>query len=271
MPITSHLIASGPGWQVNDFVCTSGPQDRPFEEQHAATSIAIVTAGTFRCRSPQGEALLSPGALLLGNRGECFECGHEHSTGDRCLSFHFTQRFQDAVAASVPRVRNTQFHAPRLPPLPALAPLLAQAEAAGEESDQDALEEIGVRLSVAVLSTLADVKPSQYAATPRDLRRVTEVLHFIEANVSERMSLAAMARKAGMSAYHFLRIFRQIVGLTPHQFVLRARLHRAAMLLKRSDQPVSTIALDAGFEDLSTFNRRFRRVMGVAPGIYRAQ
>ena len=80
-----------------------------------------------------------------------------------------------------------------------------------------------------------------------------------------------MARQAGMSAYHFLRIFRQIVGLTPHQFVLRARLHRAAMLLKRSDQPVSAIALDAGFEDLSTFNRRFRRVMGVAPGLYRAQ
>src|SRR3546814_1824195 len=56
------------GWQVNDFVCTSGPQDRPFEEQRNAASIAIVTAGTFRCRSPQGEALLSPGALFLGNK-----------------------------------------------------------------------------------------------------------------------------------------------------------------------------------------------------------
>ncbi len=149
--------------------------------------------------------------------------------------------------------------------------LLAQAETAREEGNQEALEEIAVRLSAAVLLVLTDVRPSQYAATPRDLRRVTDVLRFIEANVSERMSLAAMARKAGMSAYHFLRIFRQIVGLTPHQFVLRARLHRAAMLLKRSDQPVSTIALDAGFEDLSTFNRRFRRVMGVAPGRYRTQ
>jgi AraC family transcriptional regulator len=271
MPLNSQFLASGPGWQVNDFVCTSGPQDRPFEERHAATSIAIVTAGTFRYRNDQGDALLAPGALLLGNEGACFECGHEHSTGDRCLSFHFTQRFQEAVAASVPGVRNARFDAPRLPPLPQLAPILAQAETAREEGDQDALEEVAVRLSAAALATLADVRPSQYAATARDLRRVTEVLHFIEANVTDRISLAAMARKAGMSAYHFLRMFRQIVGLTPHQFVLRARLHRAAMLLKRSDQPVSTIALDAGFEDLSTFNRRFRRVMGVAPGIYRAQ
>jgi AraC family transcriptional regulator len=271
MPLTSQLLASGPGWQVNDFVCTSGPQDRPFEEQHAASSIAIVTAGNFRYRNDQGEALLAPGALLLGNEGACFECGHEHSAGDRCLSFHFTQRFQEAVAACVPRVRNTRFQAPRLPPLPQLAPLLAQAETAREEGDQDALEEIAVRLPAAVLSMLADVRPSQYAATPRDLRRVTDVLRFIEMNVAERIALADMARKAGMSAYHFLRTFRQIVGLTPHQFVLRARLHRAAMLLRRTDQPVSMIALDAGFEDLSTFNRRFRRVMGVAPGIYRAQ
>jgi len=271
MSITSHFLASGPGWQVNDFVCTSGPQDKPFEEQRNASSIAIVTAGTFRCRSPQGEALLSPGALFLGNSGECFECGHEHSTGDRCLSFHFTERFLEAVASARPGVRSTRLNAPRLPPLPQLAPLLAQAEAASEEGDQDALEEIAVRLSGAVLATLADIRPTQHTATARDIRRVTEVLRFIEADVSQKMSLAAMARRAGMSAYHFLRIFRQIVGLTPHQFVLRARLHRAAMLLKRSDQPVSAIALDAGFEDLSTFNRRFRRVMGVAPGLYRAQ
>jgi AraC family transcriptional regulator len=271
MPITSHFRASGPGWQVNDFVCTSGPQDRPFEEQHAASSIAIVTAGTFRYRTEQGNALLAPGALLLGNEGACFECGHEHSVGDRCLSFHLTQRFLEAVAATVPRVREASFNAPRIPPLPQLAPLLAQAETASEEGDQDMLEEIAVRLSGAVLATLADVGPSQHAATARDTRRVTEVLRFIEANVAEKMSLASMARRAGMSAYHFLRIFRQIVGLTPHQFVLRARLHRAALLLKRSDQPVSTIALDAGFEDLSTFNRRFRSVMGVAPGTYRAR
>ncbi len=234
-------------------------------------SIAIVTAGTFRYRTEQGDALLVPGALLLGNEGACFECGHEHAAGDRCLSFHFTKRFLEAAVSAIPGARATTFSAPRIPPLPELTPLLAQAETAREEGDQDALEEVAVRLSAAVVTTLADVRPSQHAATLRDIRRVTEVLHFIEANVAERISLAAMARKAGMSAYHFLRIFRRLVGLTPHQFVLRARLHRAATLLKRSDQPVSTIALDAGFEDLSTFNRRFRRVMGVAPGLYRAQ
>jgi AraC family transcriptional regulator len=72
-----------------------------------------------------------------------------------------------------------------------------------------------------------------------------------------------------MSPYHFLRTFRHVVGMTPHQFVLRTRLHRAAVRLRRSDEAVSAIAFDAGFNDLSTFNRRFRRVIGVSPSAYR--
>ena len=59
--------------------------------------------------------------------------------------------------------------------------------------------------------------------------------------------------------------------MTPHQYVLRTRLHRAAVRLRRSDETISAIAFDAGFSDLSTFNRRFRRLMGASPGAYRAR
>ena len=72
-----------------------------------------------------------------------------------------------------------------------------------------------------------------------------------------------------MSPYHFLRTFRAVVGMTPHQFLLRTRLHRAAVRLRQSNEDVSAIALDAGFNDLSTFNRRFRQLMGQSPRLYR--
>jgi len=73
-----------------------------------------------------------------------------------------------------------------------------------------------------------------------------------------------------MSRYHFLRTFRQVAGMTPHQLVLRTRLHRAAVRLRTSHESISAIAFDAGFGDLSTFNRRFRRLMGCSPGAWRA-
>src|ERR1700759_5156802 len=87
MALSSQLLALGTGWRVSDVVCTAGPQDRPFEERHEWMTIALVTRGTFNYRSTHGSAVLVPGSLLLGNLGACFECGHEHSAGARCLSF----------------------------------------------------------------------------------------------------------------------------------------------------------------------------------------
>ena len=72
-----------------------------------------------------------------------------------------------------------------------------------------------------------------------------------------------------MSKYHFLRIFRRIVGITPYQYLLSVRLRQAAMRLATSSAPVSTIAFETGFGDLSTFNGRFRNVFGTSPTIYR--
>jgi len=254
---------------VSDIVCGAGPRDRPFEERHDSVCIAAVTAGTFHYRTTLGGAVLAPGALLLGNHGTCFECGHEHSTGDRCLSFHFAPDQLESIVAAVPGVRRTAFAVPRLPPLPSLVPLLAAAEAARDEDDGAELEELALRLPAAVAVTLAGAANIQRSPAARDIRRVTDALRRIEAEADGSLSLAALAREAAMSPYHFLRTFRQVVGMTPHQFLLHTRLHRAAVRLHRSDEAISAIAFDLGFNDLSTFNRRFRRVTGLSPTAYR--
>lgn len=170
----------------------------------------------------------------------------------------------------MPGVRRMSFPVPRLPPLAALMPLLAADEAARDNGNDAAFEELALRLAGAVASMLAGSGAAATAASPRDERRITRVLRHIEAAAEEKLTLADLARDAAMSPYHFLRTFRGLVGLTPHQFLLRTRLHRAAVRLRRSREPVSVIALDAGFNDLSTFNRRFRRLMGANPTRYRA-
>jgi AraC family transcriptional regulator len=267
MTATAHLLASGPGWRVSDIVCTAGPDDPAFEEEHPHHCIAIVRSGSFRYRSTQGSTVLAPGSLLLGNRGACFECGHEHAAGDRCLAFQFEPAWLEGVVAAVPGARRTSFVQAHLPPLPALASLVAEAEIAA--GDPALLEEITLRLAGAVTSVLSGAKPGCEAASSRDQRRITRALRHIEAHCEEALSIDELAQQAAMSPYHFLRTFRALVGVTPHQYVLHTRLHRAALLLRRTEQPVADVAFDCGFGDLSTFNRRFKRVMGRSPSDYR--
>jgi transcriptional regulator GlxA family with amidase domain len=85
------------------------------------------------------------------------------------------------------------------------------------------------------------------------------------------VSLEALAAEAAVTRCHFLRIFEQVVGITPGQYMLRTRLRHAAVRLRRSNDAIAAVALDCGFDDLSTFNRQFRRATGLPPGVYRTQ
>lgn len=233
--------------------------------------MAAVTSGTFRYRAQQGTAMLAPGALLLGNPGTCYECGHEHGSGDRCLSFHFGPSYLERIVAGVPDARKLAFATPRLPPLPVLAPLLAEAEAARETADMDAFEEISLRIAGAAATAATGGTHVRHAPSRRDQKRVAEAVRRTELDADGPVSLSALADETATSPYHFLRIFRQVAGVTPYQFLLKTRLHRAAVRLRMSDDTVSAIAFEAGFNDLSTFNRRFRRIMGETPGQYRSR
>ena len=268
--LNTRILASGPGWRVADVVCTAGPGDRPFEERHEAVCISAVTQGMFRYRGTQGTALLAPGALLLGNRHHCYACSHEHSSGDRCISFHVTTQFIEGVAAAVPGVKRSDFTVPSLPPLLELLPLVAAAEVARDDGDDRELEELALRLAGAVTATLAGTKPRRRAPRRNDERRIAAALGRIEAESGEALSLHELASAAAMSPYHFLRTFRAVVGMTPHQFILHTRMRRAALRLRWTRDAISDIAFDCGFSDLSTFNRRFRRVMAQSPSAYRA-
>jgi len=270
MAISARILASGTGWSVRDVVCDHGPHDRAFTEAHAETAIAAVMQGSFQYRTQAGSALLVPGALLLGNAGSCFECGHEHAQGDRCLAFHFTPAFFESIAAGVPGVRKARFSCASVPPASALIGLIAEAEVARDECDGGALEELATRLAGAALTVSDDGVTSARRPSLRDERRITLAVRRIEAQADQRLGLNALAREAAMSPYHFLRTFRQVTGMTPHQYVLHTRLQRAAQRLRASADPVSMIALEAGFNDLATFNRRFRRLLGVTPSAFRA-
>ncbi|RWE33346.1 AraC family transcriptional regulator, partial [Mesorhizobium sp.] len=148
---------------------------------------------------------------------------------------------------------------------------LAEAEAARESGEVDAFEELGLRIAGAVIAAATGSGKAGRPPSRRDQRRVAEAVRMIELHADRPLSLSELADGTATSPYHFLRTFRHVAGMTPYQFLLRTRLHRAAVRLRISNEAISTIAFDAGFNDLSTFNRRFRREMGEAPGAYRSR
>jgi len=104
---------------------------------------------------------------------------------------------------------------------------------------------------------------------PGDERRVSRVVRFIDENSTRSLDLGELADQACLSKYHFSRVFRRATGSTPYGYVLGVRLKRAAVSLATTSLPVASIALTAGFGDLSTFNRQFRKMFGKAPVAFR--
>jgi len=260
-----HIVAQGDGWRALEIVCSAGPQDRPYQERHAWSSISLVRSGTFAYRSDHGTALMSPGAMVLGTFGKSFECSHEHGGGDRCLSFQFTCERFDAVAGDV-GARRAGFEHDRIPPLHALAPLCARAlNAVGKSS---ALEEVALELASAALQMDGATKGPR-TTTTRDRMRIGEVLRHLELHHDEPRTLSELATLARLSPFHFLRTFRIVTGVTPYQWIIRARLREAARRLANTRQPITEIALEVGFEDLANFIRSFRVEFGVSPRRYR--
>jgi AraC family transcriptional regulator len=271
MPLAARVLASGSGWRVSDVVCTSGPRDPCYVEQHGTYSIALVTDGHFHYRTAQGSALMAPGSLLLGNAGACFECRHQHTRGDRCLAFHFSAELFESIAAAVPGARHIRLASARMPPLSAAMEILATAQALRDRgADPQEFGEVALRLAGAVhAAQTASAARTRRSPTPRDEQRVAAALRHIEAHHGVRLRIESLAEQSAVSPYHFLRIFEQVVGVTPGQYMLRLRLHRAAVRLRQSADCIAAVALDCGFDDLSTFNRQFRRTMGLTPGAYR--
>jgi AraC family transcriptional regulator len=103
----------------------------------------------------------------------------------------------------------------------------------------------------------------------KDRRRAIDAALWLEANFKEAVNLEDAARQAGLSPFHFLRVFSKVVGVTPHQYLLRLRLREAARLLAEGSRPVTDVAFDAGFADLSNFVRTFRRAAGLPPRAFR--
>lgn len=269
--LAPRAIASGAGWRVADVICTCGAQDEVVEERHSELALGVVTAGTFMYRSPRGRAVMTPGSIMLGNPGDIFECSHEHSRGDRCVAFWYAPEYIERLAADLGMAKSgARFSIAALPALRDTAPVVARDAAALFEPDA-AWSERALQTAARVLTVAAQSSRMTPARISRGVAaRVSDVVRFIdEAADAQGLTLDRLANRAALSPFHFLRTFTSVTGVTPHHYVRRTKLRRAAVTLTVERARVIDVALDCGFGDVSALNRAFRTEFGVSPRQYR--
>jgi AraC family transcriptional regulator len=267
MPIATALLHGDVS--VIDYHCDAGPGDRSYPEQHGAYSLSYVRAGGFGLQTRGKAHELIAGSVMVGHPGDEFVCTHDHHLcGDECLSFQFSAELVDSLSGTG-RGRHKQWCIGALAPQPQLVVLGELAQAAVRGHSDLGLDEIGMVFAVRYNELTNGRRPR--FASPRgvDRRRAVETALWLDACAHEDISLQSAARRVRLSPFHFLRLFSAVLGVTPHQYLVRARLRRAARLLIETHRSVTDVALEAGFADLSNFVRTFHRAAGASPGHFR--
>lgn len=256
---------------VVDYRCGARLRERPYVERHDGWCVAYVRKGSFGYRAHGQTQELVAGSILVGRPGVEYVCTHDHACGDECLSFFFARHALEGIAPGATDDRRGVWRAGGLPPLAELVVLgeLAQAVAAGESNV--GLDEAGLLLAARFLASLTAGERHRARRTPgaADRRRAVEAALWIDDQSAHGAGLDAAARFAGLTPYHFLRVFASVIGVTPHQYLVRSRLRRAARLLVEEACAVTDVAYDVGFGDLSNFVRTFHRAAGMSPGAFR--
>ena len=263
--MTPRTVFRASSLALIEYRCGAGRGDSPFVERHALHSVSYVRCGSFGSYALGAFHEFVAGSLMVGHPGDEYTCTHEHHDGgDECLSLQLSAELAESLSGDARVWRQ-----PRVPPLPELMVFGEFMQAAADGASDLGADEAALLFAARFAKTVrADGRRALVAVSAKDRRRAVETALWLDAHSHEPLDLETAAGHAGTSAFHFLRVFGRVLGVTPHQYVVRSRLRRAARLLAE-DRPVTEVAYDAGFGDLSNFVRTFRRAAGVSPRDFR--
>lgn len=232
----------------------------PEQEQADGHALNFVEAGSFRLRVDGRWHTLDRTQVFATGRGLEFRCAHgDMPPDDVCLSV----RYSDEAIESLLSAGAAPIGAPVLPLTNRRAYLKLELARAAD------LDATGAEaIAGALYFSLAGVARSRTLFRSAQLAwyaaRISRAKSLMRARYAEPLSLSLLARDAGMSLYHFARVFSELEDQPPHRYLLRIRLAAAASRL-RAGAGVTETCFAVGFGSLSHFVSSFRRHMGVRP------
>lgn len=241
--------------------------DRHF---HLDYHVGMVTEGVQRQRHGGNTELLAPGRISLMPPGEIHDGVREGDGAYTLKTFRLSPDLLGALSREITGSDNEPAFASALLENAGLAARLIDLHSTMQtdtEASPLALQSEWLTLFDCVFTQSRAVTPQSVKGTLPldDWHRVKDYCH---AHLAQKITLDELAALCSMERFHFLKLFKQTVGMTPHAWLVRLRLERAASILHRTSRSIADVAQDVGFYDQSHFNRAFRRAFGVAPSRY---
>lgn len=250
---------------VHEDRCAADPAAPMKDWVYETPALGFVLSGWFDYISEGRAAFAVPGAIVLGNTGEHFNVRHHDRNGNKRLVVLMKQPVLDEIANEIgldaPRFRTISFA-----PGPEATRMFSWMRIISEGGDT--AEEYEYMLAHAALA--APVwRPRRMRVSAQDHKRAFSAARHIETHFHERCSLATLADLTNSSRYQLIRAFSAIMGQSPNQYLINTRIRAAAELLRDCKAPITQIALDVGFNDISHFYTCFKAAFGATPRQWR--
>lgn len=251
--------------------------DRRVPAEHSGWEFLASRSGKFNFAVGSREYALSPGHALLFNASEPHEERHARETPSCTDGIVFSSEWLDRLVGEIGiDADRLVFEEPMLEVGPETRRLLDRLFSIRDlpEASQASFDCVSSELAIHLLlerrhnftSTIRNAASRDCRfALLRSKRAISDLLE------SEKIDLGEIARRFGVSKFHFVRRFKSVTGITPIRYVNLLRSDRVKEKLLDTDLSITRIALDARYEDLSTFNKSFRKLNGCSPSVYRAK
>lgn len=234
---------------------------------HEGYALGVIEDGALTFRYRGQELTAAPGEVNLVVPGEAHDGRAASGTGWSYRMFYLEPALLAQAARELGRTGLPHFRAGVLRDPDLAQRILALHRRLELGADRLEAQSGLLGLLTAWIRRHAE-DPGALPQAGREPRAVAQALEFLAAHASEDPSLEDLARAAGLSAFHFLRVFRQATGLTPHAYVMQRRVRRAQELLRQGLAP-ALAAAESGFADQSHLTRQFKRLTGLTPAAYR--
>lgn len=255
-------------------------------------SVKSVISGVAVWETARGRHEVTPGRYLILNHGTTYSLSVAPGTPVETFCLFFRGGFVEEALRSathgeralldLPESSSESFELLETLHDADAGPLYRLVSAMHRTLKQDGLRDLALSGAMheaamavigrsAEMARLAEQIPSAKASTRRELlRRLQRARDYMDGNLDRPLMLRLVAREACLSSFHFHRSFRAVFHETPHTYVTRRRLDRAADLLQRTDRAVIDVGLEAGFANAAHFSRIFKRRFGSSPRDFRA-